>query len=82
MIVYGVAAEISIARLFIAGVVPGLMMVGLFMAYVSIWSSINSSKVPTKDSPLTFKENKSDPYFTTRYLVNSWSYRFHLFRYC
>lgn len=56
LIVYGVAAEISIARLFIAGVVPGIMMVGLFMAYVGIWSTINSSKVPAKDAPLSFKE--------------------------
>lgn len=36
MIVYGIAAEVSIARLFIAGVLPGLMLVALFMGYVAI----------------------------------------------
>lgn len=56
LIVYGVAAEISIARLFVAGVLPGLMMIGLFMAYVAIWSARHPDKVPAKDPPLSFKE--------------------------
>lgn len=34
MIVYGIAAEVSIAKLFIAGILPGLVLVGLFMGYV------------------------------------------------
>ncbi len=33
MIVYGIATETSIGRLFLAGVVPGLLLVGLFMAW-------------------------------------------------
>ncbi|MFT5896565.1 MAG: C4-dicarboxylate transporter DctM subunit [bacterium] len=33
MIVYGIATETSIGRLFLAGVVPGLMLVSLFMAW-------------------------------------------------
>ncbi len=56
LIVYGVAAEISIARLFIAGILPGLMMVVLFMAYVSIWSARHPDKVPAKDPPVSFKQ--------------------------
>ncbi|WP_108263625.1 TRAP transporter large permease [Mangrovicoccus ximenensis] len=38
MIVYGIATETSIGRLFLAGLLPGLMLVGLFMAW-SIWST-------------------------------------------
>ncbi len=53
LIVYGVAAEQSIARLFIAGVLPGLLVVGLFMAYVSIWSATGRVKTPPKDPPMT-----------------------------
>jgi TRAP-type C4-dicarboxylate transport system permease large subunit len=46
LIVYGVATEQSIARLFIAGVLPGVMLVGLFMGYVVIWALLNPSKNP------------------------------------
>ena len=35
MIVYGVAANVSIAKLFLAGVFPGLLLAGLFMAYIA-----------------------------------------------
>lgn len=40
LIVYGVAAEVSISRLFIAGAVPGLLLVTLFMAYTILWSMV------------------------------------------
>ena len=44
MIVYGIATETSIGRLFLAGVVPGLLLVGLFMAW-SLWSTWRSGDV-------------------------------------
>jgi C4-dicarboxylate transporter DctM subunit len=46
MIVYGVAAQISVARLFIAGVVPGLLLVALFSGYVMLWSALNKKRIP------------------------------------
>ncbi|MFT0546382.1 TRAP transporter large permease [Allopusillimonas ginsengisoli] len=49
LIVYGVAAEVSIARLFVAGVVPGLMIIGLYMAYIMVWSLLNPDKVAPPD---------------------------------
>jgi tripartite ATP-independent transporter DctM subunit len=54
LIVYGVAIEESIARLFIAGVVPGLMLMGLFMLFVGTWSLLNKDKVPPPDSSYTW----------------------------
>ena len=42
MIVYGIATETSIGRLFLAGVLPGLLLVGLFMAW-SIYATARSS---------------------------------------
>lgn len=41
MIVYGIATETSIGRLFLAGVMPGLLLVALFMAW-SLYSTLKS----------------------------------------
>lgn len=49
MIVYGVAAEVSIAQLFIAGVFPGLMLVVMFMGYVAVWAVFNPGKMPSRE---------------------------------
>jgi C4-dicarboxylate transporter DctM subunit len=40
LIIYGVAAEVSIARLFLAGALPGLILIILFMLYTIIWSIV------------------------------------------
>ncbi len=49
MIVYGVTANVSIGQLFIAGVIPGLMLAGMFMGYVVVWSLANPGKIPSSD---------------------------------
>lgn len=49
LIVYGVAAETSIARLFLAGVFPGLLLISLFMLYIIIWSGLKKNAL-TKDA--------------------------------
>jgi C4-dicarboxylate transporter, DctM subunit len=49
MIVYGVTAEVSISQLFIAGVIPGLLLAGLFMGYVVVWALLNPGKTPAAD---------------------------------
>ena len=46
LIVYGVAAEVSIGRLFIAGALPGLLLVVLFMGYTMIWALMNKEELP------------------------------------
>ena len=56
LIVYGVAIEESIARLFVAGIFPGLVLVGLFMGYIAIWALINRHRMPEKDHPLPLWE--------------------------
>jgi C4-dicarboxylate transporter DctM subunit len=54
MIVYGVAAEVSIARLFIAGVVPGLLLGLLFSGYIVLWALRHPELVPAADAKTTF----------------------------
>ena len=49
MIVYGVSADVSIARLFIAGVIPGIMLALLFGGYVAWWAWRNPTLVPKDD---------------------------------
>ena len=41
MIVYATATDQSIARLFIAGVIPGIMLAGLFMGFIVVWALFN-----------------------------------------
>ncbi|TQF77213.1 TRAP transporter large permease subunit [Elioraea sp. Yellowstone] len=55
MIVYGVAAEVSIVRLFIAGVIPGLMLIVLFSGYIALWSVLNPSLTPERDPPTSWR---------------------------
>ena len=54
MIVYGVTAEVSIAQLFIAGVLPGLVVALLFSGYLIVWALRNPSLVPPPDPPMSF----------------------------
>jgi C4-dicarboxylate transporter, DctM subunit len=56
MIVYGVASDTSITKLFIAGVLPGLLLASLFSGYVAVWSLLNKDKIPSADRSFTFKE--------------------------
>ena len=49
LIVYGVAAEVSIGRLFIAGALPGLLLISLFMGYTIIWAKLNPDSLPKRD---------------------------------
>src|SRR3954466_15264704 len=56
MIVYGVTAEVSITRLFIAGVIPGIMLAGLFMGYTVVWSLMHPDRIPPRDPIMTFGE--------------------------
>ena len=56
MIVYGVAAEVSIAKLFIAGVLPGMLLASLFSGYIMVWALRNRDQVPPADAPMGFMQ--------------------------
>ena len=54
MIVYGVAAEVSIAKLFVAGVIPGLLLAALFSGYLIVWSLLHPDRIPAADTGMGF----------------------------
>ena len=60
MIVYGVAAEVSIAKLFVAGVIPGLMLAALFSGSLVVWALMNPEKVPRSEGKLTFLQKLNE----------------------
>jgi len=65
MIVYGVTADVSIAQLFIAGVLPGVMLAGLFSGYLVLWGWMNPSRVPPPDARLSLTKKLNE----SRYLI-------------
>ncbi len=56
MIVYGVAADVSISDLFIAGVMPGILLAALFSAYIMLWALRHPDQVPPRDEPMSFMQ--------------------------
>jgi C4-dicarboxylate transporter, DctM subunit len=51
MIVYGSFTETSVAKLFMAGVIPGLMLTAMFMAYISVHASLKKDVAPREAGP-------------------------------
>lgn len=56
LIVYGVSAEVSIARLFIAGALPGLMLVLLFMGFTVLWAWRHPERQPAHEPASSWRE--------------------------
>lgn len=56
MIVYGTFTETSVAKLFMAGVVPGLLLTAMFMVYIGIRSKVGSSIAATERGPASIAE--------------------------
>jgi C4-dicarboxylate transporter, DctM subunit len=56
MIVYGVSADVSIAKLFVAGIVPGIFLASLFSGYLAVWALMNRHRIPVPDSTVSFRQ--------------------------
>ena len=56
LIVYGVLAEVSILDLFVAGVIPGLVLALLFMAYIAVRATINPALAPADLDTVTWTD--------------------------
>ena len=55
LIVYGVTVKESITKLFIAGVLPGLVLAGMFMLYIVAWYVLKPSQRPEPEPNLGFR---------------------------
>jgi tripartite ATP-independent transporter DctM subunit len=56
MVVYAVAAEVSIIKVFIAGFIPGLILTLLFSGYIVAWALANPGKTPRDEMVFSLKE--------------------------
>jgi tripartite ATP-independent transporter DctM subunit len=56
MVVYAVAADASIIRIFLAGFLPSALLMLLFSGYIAWWSLRHPDQVPAADPPTTFIE--------------------------
>ena len=56
MIVYGVSADVSIAQLFVAGIIPGILLALIFSAYIAAWALLHPAQIPPPDAPMSLRE--------------------------
>jgi C4-dicarboxylate transporter DctM subunit len=63
LIVYGVTINESITKLFMAGIVPGLILALMFMTYVGLYSKFSSRYAPAEEPRMTFGEKLSNSRF-------------------
>jgi len=60
LIIYGVTVQESIAKLFIAGIIPGIMIAIFFMFYVIGWSILNKDIMPQTKETFSFSQKIKD----------------------
>lgn len=56
MIVYAVAADVSIIRMFIAGIMPAILLLVLFSGYIVVWALMNPKLQPPESVKMSFLE--------------------------
>lgn len=56
MIIYGVLAEVSIIRLFAAGILPGLLVAGLYSSYIALHCLADPAKSPRPASGYSWRD--------------------------
>jgi tripartite ATP-independent transporter DctM subunit len=56
MVVYAVAADASIIRIFLAGFIPGFILMALFSGYIVLWALMNPDKTPPPEAPMSFRQ--------------------------
>jgi C4-dicarboxylate transporter, DctM subunit len=63
LIVYGVSINESIIKLFMAGIIPGLVLAALFMSYIVAWHFFAPGQRPQPEPPISFVEMLAESRF-------------------
>jgi tripartite ATP-independent transporter DctM subunit len=56
MVIYAVAADVSIIQVFLAGFIPGLLVMALYSGYIAVWAIVNADKMPPKEPSMPLRE--------------------------
>ncbi len=56
MVVYAVTANVSVLQVFLAGFLPGLLVMGLYSGYIMLWSLLNPGRTPPRDPHMPFAQ--------------------------
>jgi tripartite ATP-independent transporter DctM subunit len=56
MVVYAVAANASIIQIFLAGFLPGFLVMALYSGYIIVWALLNPGKQPPAEPPMPFRQ--------------------------
>src|SRR5690349_4019642 len=60
MVVYAVAANASIIQIFLAGFLPGFLVMALYSGYIAVWALANPQNQPPRDLPTPFRRKMRD----------------------
>ena len=69
LIVYGVSINESITKLFLAGVLPGLVLAGLFMTYIIGWHYLRKGERPAPEPKTSLRQMVKDSRFLIPVLI-------------
>jgi len=56
MVIYAVAANVSIIQVFLAGFIPGLLVMALYSGYIALWSLLHPDRMPPPEPRLSLSE--------------------------
>lgn len=56
MVVYAVTANVSVLQVFLAGFIPGAIVMALYSGYIIVWSLMNPGKTPPRDPVMSLGE--------------------------
>ncbi|MFD2265136.1 TRAP transporter large permease [Lacibacterium aquatile] len=60
MVIYAVAADVSIIQVFLAGFIPGALVMGLYSGYIILWALLNPKRMPPPEPLMSLREKLSE----------------------